>query len=51
MSQSTKGLTEFVAEATEILDTLGTDLLKVDEQRGHDPSPELLIQCLGRSNL
>jgi two-component system, chemotaxis family, sensor kinase CheA len=37
-----KALAEFVAEATEILDTLGKDLLTLDEQRGQEPDPELI---------
>ncbi|MHB8876578.1 MAG: chemotaxis protein CheA [Myxococcaceae bacterium] len=42
MSPSGKGLTEFVAEATEILDTLGRDLLTLDERRGQEADPDLV---------
>lgn len=42
MSFSSKGLAEFVAEATEILDTLSQDLLMLDERRGLEPDPELV---------
>ncbi|SEU06083.1 chemotaxis protein CheA [Stigmatella erecta] len=42
MNPGGKALAEFVAEATEILDTLGKDLLTLDEQRGQEPDPELI---------
>ncbi|MBX5484752.1 MAG: chemotaxis protein CheA [Myxococcaceae bacterium] len=42
MSTPSKGLSEFVAEATEILDTLAQDLLTLDERRGEDVDPDLL---------
>jgi two-component system chemotaxis sensor kinase CheA len=37
-----KALSEFVAEATEILDTLSRDLLSLDERRGLEVDPELV---------
>ncbi len=42
MSQGGKALSEFVAEATEILDTLNKDLLTLDERRGQEPDPDLI---------
>ncbi|MCP3057205.1 chemotaxis protein CheW [Myxococcus sp. K38C18041901] len=40
MSPPSKALAEFVAEATEILEALGKDLLVLDERRGHEADPE-----------
>ncbi|HVE82343.1 MAG TPA: chemotaxis protein CheA [Myxococcales bacterium] len=37
-----KGPQEFVAEATEILDALGRDLLALDQRRGEEVHPEIL---------
>jgi two-component system, chemotaxis family, sensor kinase CheA len=37
-----KGPQEFVAEATEILDALGRDLLSLDQRRGEEVSPDVL---------
>jgi len=37
-----KGPQEFVAEATEILDALGRDLLSLDQHRGEDLPPDVL---------
>ena len=37
-----KGPQEFVAEATEILDALGRDLLSLDQRRGEEVHPETL---------
>jgi two-component system chemotaxis sensor kinase CheA len=37
-----RALSEFIAEANEILEALGRDLLILDENRGHEPDPELL---------
>src|SRR5690606_17710972 len=42
VSGPSKGLSEFVAEATEIVDTLSSDLLALDEQRGGEVDPERL---------
>ncbi|WP_224249488.1 chemotaxis protein CheA [Hyalangium gracile] len=42
MNPGGKALSEFVAEATEILDTLNKDLLTLDERRGQEPDPELI---------
>ncbi len=42
MNPQGKALAEFVAEATEILDTLGKDLLTLDERRGQEVDPELI---------
>ncbi|MDC0708979.1 chemotaxis protein CheA [Stigmatella sp. ncwal1] len=42
MNPGGKALAEFVAEATEILDTLSKDLLTLDEQRGQEPNPDLI---------
>ncbi len=42
MNQPGKALSEFVAEATEILDALGKDLLTLDQQRGQEPEPDLI---------
>ncbi|HZI13645.1 MAG TPA: chemotaxis protein CheA [Myxococcus sp.] len=39
---SSKALAEFVAEATEILEALGKDLLVLDERRGQEADPELV---------
>ncbi|WP_141327760.1 chemotaxis protein CheA [Myxococcus sp. AB025B] len=40
MSPPSKALAEFVAEATEILEALGKDLLVLDERRGQEADPE-----------
>ncbi len=37
-----RALTEFVAEATEIIETLSRDVLILDQQRGHEPDPDRL---------
>lgn len=37
-----RALSEFIAEANEILEALGRDLLLLDERRGQDPDPDLL---------
>ncbi|MBI3186160.1 MAG: chemotaxis protein CheA [Myxococcales bacterium] len=42
MSPPAKGLSEFVAEANEILDLLGRDLLVLDEQRRSELDPDLV---------
>lgn len=42
MNQGGKALSEFVAEATEILDTLNKDLLTLDERRGQEVDPDLI---------
>lgn len=42
MNQGGKALAEFVAEATEILDTLNKDLLTLDEHRGQEVDPDLI---------
>ncbi len=42
MSPPSRGLSEFVAEATEIVDALSSDLLLLDEGRGEDVDPDLL---------
>jgi two-component system chemotaxis sensor kinase CheA len=42
LTPPSKGLSEFVAEATEILDVLSNDLLTLDERRGEDVDPELV---------
>ncbi|MFL5345193.1 MAG: chemotaxis protein CheA [Hyalangium sp.] len=42
MNPGGKALAEFVAEATEILDTLNRDLLTLDERRGQEVDPELI---------
>ncbi|MCP3144792.1 chemotaxis protein CheW [Pyxidicoccus xibeiensis] len=42
MNPGSKALAEFVAEATEILDALGKDLLVLDERRGQEADPELV---------
>jgi two-component system chemotaxis sensor kinase CheA len=42
VSPGSKALAEFVAEATEILDALGKDLLTLDERRGQEADPELV---------
>ncbi|MFP2930391.1 Hpt domain-containing protein, partial [Pyxidicoccus sp. 3LG] len=42
MNPGSKALAEFVAEATEILDALGKDLLVLDERRGEEADPELV---------
>ncbi|HYH96631.1 chemotaxis protein CheA [Hyalangium sp.] len=42
MNPGGKALSEFVAEATEILDTLNKDLLTLDERRGQEADPELI---------
>ncbi|MFY2557278.1 chemotaxis protein CheA [Corallococcus terminator] len=40
MSPPSKALAEFVAEATEILEALGKDLLVLDERRGQEADPD-----------
>ncbi|NVJ26832.1 chemotaxis protein CheA [Myxococcus sp. AM011] len=40
MSAPSKALAEFVAEATEILEALGKDLLVLDERRGQEADPD-----------
>lgn len=42
MSDRDRAAEEFVAEATEILDGLGRDLLALDEKRGQEPDPDRL---------
>ncbi len=42
MNQGGKALAEFVAEATEILETLSKDLLTLDERRGQETDPDLV---------
>ncbi len=42
MTPAGKALAEFVAEATEILDALGKDLLALDERRGQEADPEVI---------
>jgi two-component system chemotaxis sensor kinase CheA len=42
VSSPGKGLSEFVAEATEILDALSRDLLTLDERRGQEADPDLV---------
>jgi two-component system chemotaxis sensor kinase CheA len=42
LNQGGKALSDFVAEATEILDTLNKDLLTLDERRGQEVDPELI---------
>ncbi|HLL55070.1 MAG TPA: Hpt domain-containing protein, partial [Myxococcaceae bacterium] len=42
MSTSSKGLADFIAEATEILEQLGRDLLQLDNHRGQEADPELV---------
>ncbi|WP_224370806.1 chemotaxis protein CheA [Hyalangium versicolor] len=42
MNPGGKALSEFVAEATEILDTLNKDLLTLDERRGQEVDPDLI---------
>ncbi|MFT3842027.1 MAG: chemotaxis protein CheA [Myxococcaceae bacterium] len=42
MVKRTRALSEFVAEANEILEGLSRDLLTLDEQRGEEPEPDLL---------
>ena len=37
-----RALSDFIAEANEILEALGRDLLVLDERRGQDPDPDLL---------
>ena len=37
-----RALSEFVAEANEVLETLAHDLAVLDAQRGRDPEPDLL---------
>ena len=44
MAHPPRALTEFVAEATDILEALSRDLLALDERRGVDPDPDLLNQ-------
>lgn len=40
MSTPPKGLADFIAEATEILESLGRDLLQLDAQRGQEADPD-----------
>jgi len=40
VSTSSKGLAEFLAEANEILESLGRDLLQLDSRRGQEADPE-----------
>jgi two-component system chemotaxis sensor kinase CheA len=42
VSQAGKALAEFVAEATEIIETLSKDLLTLDERRGQETDPDLI---------
>jgi two-component system chemotaxis sensor kinase CheA len=42
VSTSSKGLADFIAEATEILEQLGRDLLQLDNHRGQEADPELV---------
>jgi two-component system chemotaxis sensor kinase CheA len=42
VNQGGKALSDFVAEATEILDTLNKDLLTLDERRGQEVDPDLI---------
>ncbi len=42
MPKRTRALSEFVAEANEILEGLSRDLLTLDERRGTEPDPDLL---------
>ncbi len=42
MPQPPRALTDFVAEATEILETLGRDVLTLDESRSGEVDPDLL---------
>jgi two-component system, chemotaxis family, sensor kinase CheA len=42
LNQGGKALSDFVAEATEILDTLNKDLLTLDERRGQEVDPDLI---------
>ncbi len=42
MSASNKGLSDFVAEATEVLDALGRDLAILDRRRGERVEPDLV---------
>jgi two-component system chemotaxis sensor kinase CheA len=42
LSQAGKALAEFVAEATEIIETLSKDLLTLDERRGQEFDPDLI---------
>ncbi|RJS15233.1 chemotaxis protein CheA [Corallococcus sp. H22C18031201] len=49
MMTGTKALAEFVAEATEILDALGRDLLALDEVRGRDDADPERVNGLFRA--
>ena len=40
MSTSSKGLAEFIAEANEILESLGRELLQLDSRRGQEADPD-----------
>ncbi|MBM7117575.1 chemotaxis protein CheW [Archangium primigenium] len=42
MSTAGKALAEFIAEGTEILESLSRDLLLLDQQRGTEPDPEVI---------
>ncbi len=42
MKPPSRAVSEFVAEANEILETLGRDLMVLDTQRGHEADPDLL---------
>src|SRR5690606_34758202 len=39
---SNRGLADFINEATEILESLGSELLLLEGQRGQEPRPEVL---------
>ena len=42
MNAAGKALAEFIAEGTEIVESLSKDLLVLDQQRGMEPDPELI---------
>ncbi|WNG16170.1 chemotaxis protein CheW [Cystobacter fuscus] len=42
MNSAGKALAEFVAEGTEILESLGKELLVLDQQRGVEPEPDII---------
>ncbi|ATB32498.1 chemotaxis protein CheA [Melittangium boletus] len=42
MNTAGKALAEFIAEGTEIVESLSKDLLVLDQQRGLEPDPELI---------
>ncbi|HEX8537803.1 MAG TPA: Hpt domain-containing protein, partial [Cystobacter sp.] len=42
MNAAGKALAEFVAEGTEILESLGKELLVLDQQRGVEPEPDII---------